>query len=114
MNYNEKIVHQTPIERLWTVNGDLPAMRGRTLDREAVRELLRRGPVRFVVALVGQPLKWVPPAEQFDFWKRDGVRHLADAVEFDLDEFPGGMAYVASEWLVAGYEEPIILLEVHH
>ncbi|MDI1476835.1 hypothetical protein QHF84_09510 [Polyangium sp. y55x31] len=103
-----------PLEELWTDDGALSATRLRTLDREAVRELLRRGPVRFVIANVGHRLRWIPPAERFNFWKRDGDPHLAETDEMHLDDFPDGMVYRASEWTVSGGEAPIILLEVHH
>ncbi|MDC0749281.1 hypothetical protein [Polyangium mundeleinium] len=109
-----KIVTRIPIEELWTDDGALPATRLRTLDRVAIRDLLRRGPVRFVVADVGHDLRWIPPAERFDFWKRDGELHLAMTVEVHLDDLPDGMAYLASEWTVAGDEAPILLLEVYH
>ncbi|MDI3285767.1 hypothetical protein QHF83_20865 [Polyangium sp. 15x6] len=103
-----------PVEELWTDEGALPATRLRTLDREAIRELLRRGPVRFVVADVGHRLRWIPPAERFDFWKRDGNLHLAEADAMHPGDFPDGMAYRASEWTAPGGEAPIIVLEVHH
>lgn len=114
MEPRDRVVTRMPIEELWTDDLVLPAARRRTLDREAVRELLRRGHVRFVVADVGHRLKWIPSAERFDFWKRDGDVHLSDADEIHLDDFPDGMAYRASEWTAPGSATPIILLEVHH
>ncbi|MDI1436660.1 hypothetical protein [Polyangium sorediatum] len=109
-----KVVTRIPIEELWTADGALAATRLRTLDRVAIRDLLRRGPVRFVVADVGHCLRWIPPAERFDFWKRDGDPHLVETDEIHLEDFPHRMAYLASEWTVAGDEAPILLLEVYH
>ncbi|MDI1447931.1 hypothetical protein [Polyangium sp. 6x1] len=109
-----KVVTRIPIEELWTDDGALPATRLRALDRAAIRDLLRLGSVRFVVANVGQPLQWIPPTQQFDFWRRDGNLRLAKADEIRLGNFPDGMAYRASEWTVPGDEAPIILLEVYH
>ncbi|TKD01181.1 hypothetical protein E8A74_31775 [Polyangium fumosum] len=109
-----RIVTRIPVEELWTDDGVLAATRLRTLDRVAIRDLLRRGPVRFVVADVGHDLRWIPPAERFDFWKRDGEIHFALTKEVHLDDLPDGMAYLASEWTVAGDEAPVLLLEVYH
>jgi hypothetical protein len=103
-----------PLERLWTADGELATTRLRVLDRAALRELLARGPVRFVVADSGHALRWVPPSECFTFWKTDGAVHLADGERIDLDAFPDGRAYVAAEWAPTGDGVPIILLEVHH
>ena len=114
MNPRDRVVNVIPVQVLWTDDGELSATRGRRLDREAISELLRRGPVRFVVANVGDPLQWVPPAERFEFWKADVGVHLSDAAKIHLAEFPDGIAYVASEWLAVGTEAPIVLLEVHH
>jgi hypothetical protein len=103
-----------PLDRLWTDDGDLSATHGGRLDREGIRELLKADPISFVVASVGHRLRWIPTAERFEFWKSDGAVHLADAEHFDLDDFPDGMAYVASKWVTTGNERLIVLLEIHH
>jgi hypothetical protein len=114
MNRGDRVVTVMPLEVLWTDDGELPAKRGRILSREAIRDLLRTGPVRFVIANVGRPLRWISAEDRFEFWKADVVPHLAEADRIYLEEFPGGLAYVASEWLTAQSEPPIVLLEVHH
>jgi hypothetical protein len=103
-----------PLQVLWTDEGELPAQRGRRLDREAIRRLLRNGPLRFVVANVGERLRWVSPDDRFGFWKVEVVPHLAETDRIRPDDFPDSMAYVASEWLAAENEPPIVLLEKHH
>jgi len=103
-----------PLERLWTDDGELSATRGRALDRGAIRKLLSQGPVRFVLAHGACPLQWIPLRDRFDFWKRDAAIHLAEADSFYLDDFPDGVAYRASEWVVPDGEDPIVLLEAHH
>lgn len=114
MDPRKRVVTRIPLRELWTDDGELSATRGGSLDLEAVRERLSRGPVRFVVANVGQPLKWVPLDERFEFWKRDVIVHLSDSDKFQLDEFADGTAYRASEWTEFADETPIILLEVAH
>ena len=110
----ERVVTSMPVEQLWTDSGDLAAVRGGSLDGDAIRELLRRGPVRFVVANVGHPLEWIPAADRFAFWKNDAAVHLSDAERINVEDFPDRVAYVASEWLVAGEDVPIVLFEAHH
>ncbi|MFH0902990.1 MAG: hypothetical protein V2A73_20365 [Pseudomonadota bacterium] len=103
-----------PIGQLWTGDGVLPADRKRELDRKAIATLLRVGLVRFVVANVGDPLRWVPAAVCYLFWKTDASVHLAEMDHFRLDAFPDGVAYVASEWSAVDGGPPIVLLEVQH
>jgi hypothetical protein len=114
MDPRNRVVMGIPLAELWTDEGALRAMRGGPLDREAIRDRLNRGPVRFVVANVGRPLEWVPLGRRFEFWKRDVTVRLADADKTHLDEFSDGMAYHASEWTDSDDETPIVLLEVAH
>lgn len=114
MNPGDRVVTVMPLQVLWTDEGELAAQRGRRLDREAIRELLRKGPVRFVVASIDERLRWVSLDDRFGFWKADVAPHLAETDRIHLDDFPDSMAYVASEWLAAENEPPIVLLETHH
>ena len=110
MNSRHRVVNVVPVQALWTEDGEVTATRGRWLGRDAIRELLRGRPVRFVVANLGHPLTWVPVAERFEFWRTDASLHVCDSERVDLDNFPGGAAYVASEWLSREGEQPIVLL----
>jgi hypothetical protein len=103
-----------PLGQLWNDDGELAATRSRDLNREAIRELLARGSVQFVVADVGRGLRWIRPAERFEFWKNEVAGHLADGGRIDLDSFPSGLAYTASEWAGSPDGIPIVLLEAHH
>lgn len=113
MNLSNRVVTRMPVEELWDENGVLPATRGRRLDRGAVSGLLRDRPVRFVVANVGDRLRWIAPSDRFEFWKREGSLHLADGEEIRPEAFPNGLAYVASEWQVTP-DLPVVLLEAQH
>ena len=73
--------------------------------------------MRFVIADVGKPLRWVAPEERFVFWKADARDHIVEDPHrpIDIYAYPEGYAYVASEWV--GDElgsSPIIVLERHH
>jgi hypothetical protein len=103
------------VERLSDDEGDIEARRERFLSKEALREMLRRQPIEFVVADVGTPLQRVEVGKCYEFWKSEAEAHIVDDPDsgFRLGDFPGEYAYVASEW--SGQSQtPIVLLEKHH
>ena len=108
----QRIVTRLPLAELWDDAGPLSAAEVRDLAAEDIRDLLRAGPVRFAVANVGSPLRWVPATECFQFWKAEVQSRVAGA-SADLDDFTGGYCYFASEWgPVEG--PPVVVLAVAH
>src|SRR5213080_4670641 len=105
-------VIRMPLERL---PGDVKARRERLLSKEALREVLRSGPVEFVVADVGHPLRRIEVGKCYEFWKAEAEPHIAENPDaaFRLEDFPGQYAYIASEWSAAAQTQ-IVLLEKHH
>ena len=76
--------------------------------------MLRTGQVQFVVANVGDKLRWIDASECYNFWKEELETHFAENItRFYPDEFPGEYAYLASEWR-GEIQMPIILLEKYH
>ena len=113
MHPDQRIV-KIPIHTLWDAAGTLSLTRQRNVGREQVAELLRRGAVRFVVANVGDPLKWIPPEDQFAFWKGEVRPHLVEPEDnVVLEELPGEYGYFATEWGGDG-AMPTVLLEMVH
>ena len=109
-----QIVERTPLIELWDDTGSVATARGRDLSADDVREWLRQGAVRFVVANIGEPLLWIPQSERFSFWKCELEPHLADPKDqWHLDDFPQGYCYVAREWQ-AEDGTAIVVLECHH
>jgi hypothetical protein len=108
-------VTRIPVERLTDDEGDMEAHRERFLSKAALRELLRRCPVEFVVAEVGTPLKRVEVQKCYEFWKSEAEAHIVDDPDsgFRLEDFPGEYAFVASKWS-GQIQTPIVLLEKHH
>lgn len=105
------VITRLPLARLPTPRGD--ATRVGNLGRDAIRHLLRAGVVRFVIADVGAPLRWVPEPECFDVWLNDVQPHLAQPDErVELERFPGEYAYFASQWDDGA--SPIVLLSKTH
>ena len=86
----------------------------RDLRKTDVRELLRGGPVRSLVADMAASLRSVPENECFTFWKSEVRPHVvADPDQgASLDNFPGEYCCFASEWNDGG--SPIVLLSVAH
>ena len=103
-----------PLQQLWRDKGNIQASRGRRLDREEIANLVRAAPPQFVVANVGEKLRWIPPDETLRFWKDEVKLHLADPGSRPvLDDFPGSYFYFATVWDHAD-QPPIVLLERHH
>ena len=106
-----KVITKLPLSRFSTPHGE--ATRVGDVGSDDIRDLLRAGPVRFVVADVGAPLRWVPEADCFDEWKREFQPHLAEPNQkVYLGQFPGAYAYLASQW--DDGSSPIILLSKVH
>jgi hypothetical protein len=103
------IVTKLPLASLPTSLGT--ALRVGDLNVEDLRNMLRQGAVRFVVADVGMPLVWIAESECFSFWKREVQPHLA-ADTAVLKEFPDEYCYFASQWQDGGL--PIVLLSKAH
>jgi hypothetical protein len=109
-----RIVTQCPLRELWNAAGALAATRGASLTADDVRDRLRQGPVRFVVADVGCPLRWVNERDCYAFWKGEVATHLADPGRpISRDDYPGGYAYLASEW-TPNDGSRLIVLEMYH
>lgn len=114
MTNDKKIVVQLPLTNLWADNEDIFAQRGIYLTKANIREILRKYKVIFVIANVGDKLKWLSYSESFDFWKTELEPHVANDVDrIEIDNFSGNYCYVASEW-ETGAETRIILLEKYH
>jgi hypothetical protein len=105
------------MRELWDRNGAIHVKRGQSLSAADIKGQLRAHPVTFVVANIGQPLTWVEPSFAFRFWKEEVQLHLVDPPSaeagFSLESFPGGYAYVASEWS-GGSAPAVVLLGMHH
>jgi hypothetical protein len=114
MDPSLRIVTTIPVSALWNDTGELPAVRDSYLTRISLKSLLRAGPIQFVVADVGARLSWIEKEACFEFWKRVVEQHLADPNEsISLDQFPSGLAYLASLWTQSN-QPPIVLLEAIH
>jgi hypothetical protein len=110
----ERIITVTPIHELWDDRGTVNASRSRDLAAEELRELLRRGPLRFVVVEVGLKPRWLPEEDSFTFWKTEVQSHLpARGMPARLEDFPDGYCYFASEWSPTS-GSPIVVLETAH
>lgn len=108
---------QIPLSRLWDEDGDLSITRGRDLGRRELVELLRNGPVQFVVAEIGERPFWINLDVAFRFWKDEVKPRLiepSDAAKgFCLENYPEEFCYVATEWDPLD-RFPVVLLEMHH
>lgn len=116
MTKTQQSVLKIPIEKLFDEEQSIELQRLRDLGAVDIKEFLRLGPVRFVVANVGKPLGWISESDSFNFWKIHVVANLLDpkkgSTGFRLDDYPNQFVYAASEWIGASYI--VVLLEMHH
>ncbi|MBX9623909.1 MAG: hypothetical protein K2X82_08840 [Gemmataceae bacterium] len=109
-------VLQLPLDELWDDSGPLPLTRRRAVGRAEIADLLRAGPVRFVVADLASGLTWVPAAGGYRFWKDEVKAHLVEPADagagFRLEDDPGGYCYLAAEW--SDGSASVVVLETHH
>jgi hypothetical protein len=110
-----RLVTSLPLGQLWNSEGEFQhARRLGFLGRQAIAQLLRDGPVLFVVADVGLPLGWIEPGDCYEYWKSEVRPHLAEPdAAIDLTAFPSGYAYIARSWTL-GVPPPVVVLEKHH
>lgn len=78
-----------------------------------LQSLLHQGPLQFVVAECGKPLRWIGKSACYDFWKKEAKPHIASPDGFFPEDWPDGRCYLASEWLIDDGES-VIVLESHH
>jgi hypothetical protein len=102
-----------PLTELWDDNGTFSGERIRNLAQTDLLELLRSGPVQFLMADPGLKLRWIPTTQRFEFWKavRPQIAHPGKPVY--REQFPNEIAYIASEWR-GRTGECLILLEKYH
>ena len=113
MNPSNKVATFIPLTELWDDTGPVPARRLRYLNADEIKDILRSTPFRFVIADVGEKLRWIDDDERFDFWKHDLKDHLCSAEPCLLESYPGEYFYYASEWLIEP-DQRAVLLEKYH
>jgi hypothetical protein len=114
MDAKLRIITHLPLAELWRDDGLATSERERSLTDAGVRQLLKLGPVQFVVADLGGAPQWIPERECLAFWNNEVRPHLASDRIVRLDEFPGAYCYFAFQWEPRTPEAPIVVLEKQH
>lgn len=112
MPSSPKVLREWPSKELPALLGGAKRVRER-LTGEDIRQLLKKTELRFVVADVGLPLKWIPAERRFDFWKREGKPHLCEGEVIRPGNYPGEYCYVASQWEAQPSAVTILLFKYH-
>ena len=113
MTSNQKKSSQLPVDEIWDGDRLVSMLKIRDLNASDIVDLLGLETVRFVVADVGEPYRWIPHDEQFDFWKDEVKPHLAQSDSATLENFPDEYCYFASEWKSYNDETIILLSKAH-
>jgi hypothetical protein len=110
------LVSRLPLEELWSDTVDLAEARCLgAVERDELTQLLREGPVWFVVADCGISLVWVDLEECYAFWTREVKPHLtALEAAVCLESYPDEYAYRAQLWVAENLARPVIVLEKLH
>ncbi|HEX2914578.1 MAG TPA: hypothetical protein VH186_27500 [Chloroflexia bacterium] len=111
MQPGKRIVTHLPLEELWNSEGKIIATKMHALDHKEIKELLKAGSIKFVIADVGHTLEWVD--DSYDFWKKEVQPHLHIAQNPYLEDYPGNYFYFAYLWKLAT-GEVVIALEKNH
>jgi hypothetical protein len=113
MDFARRLVTRLPVDELWNSQGIVRAHRVRNLDETELTRHLQDGST-FVVADLGQPLRWIRTEDRFEFWKSDVKSRLAapNSPAY-LNDYPGAYCYFASLWELSN-SVPMIVLERHH
>ena len=77
MNFSDKIVTRIPLDIIWTPENELKSQRISHLTLANIKDFLKQGQVNFIVADVGQKLRWIQPSRCFNFWKSEVEKHIA-------------------------------------
>jgi hypothetical protein len=114
MDLSHKIVNKIPLDCLWTESILLEAKRIKYLNQQEVSEILKNGPIRFVIANVGDKLIWTDLEKSFEIYKT-GIKDviISDIDKINLDSLTYGFGYLASLWAEPS-KKSIILLEKFH
>jgi len=112
---DQRIVTKLPLAELWDGEGTLMGGRICPLGQNSLAELVRTGPVLFVVADCGTHLEWKPMQERFAFWKaiQSQIADPDPHHPIRLEQFPNETAYTVSKWRGRN-GECVVLLEKHH
>jgi hypothetical protein len=102
------------LSELWTDDGPVPAAMGREyLAADDIKELLRQGPVQFIVVNSGSKLDWKDRDDCFRFWKKEVKKHLYTDAMPCREDYPDEWCYTADEWIL-DTGEIVVVLYVHH
>jgi len=99
MDLSHKIIDKMPLVDLWRENTFLEAKRVKYLNQKAVSEILKNGPIRFVIANVGDKLIWIDLDECFKIYKTEIKEFIiSDIDKIYLRTLKDEWGYIASLW----------------
>jgi hypothetical protein len=115
MDFSEKRVTEIPLKELWNQKGLISAIRKGYLSEDGIKNILRKNPVKFIIANIGDPLEHIQPDKCYEFWKTEIQSHLVKDPDrsIQLENYPGEYAYLASEWSKQSGQQMILLEKLH-
>jgi len=114
MMTSSQVIEKIPIEYIWNEDGDkLEYERAEYLPVEAIKKLLKKYPIKFIIARIGQPLKFIPEEECYTLWNQEVRDHMMDPPKghLFLPDQLDGYGYLASKWQGSSDDDWVIVLE---
>lgn len=103
-----------PMDQLWTDSEILPAQRKEYLITTQIIDLLRKGPIQFVIANCGDKLVWMPFNTCYDFFKSEFKAHLVENPDrIYLNEYKDEYATWDKEWVLFITSFPYLCRKFH-
>ena len=114
MNQEDRVVIKIPVEKLWNSQTELDLERVSYLTKTEMKQMLRTGPVQFVIADVGEKLVWPDQSDAYSFWKNEVEPHFIENPGRILPgEFSNEYAYLVSYWSGMTNGQVVLLEKVH-
>ena len=114
MMTSSQIVEKIPIDSLWNEDGEeIEYKRAEYLPSEEIKKILKQWPIRFIIARIGHPLKYIPEEECYTLWNQEVRDHMMDPPKgaLFLPDQLDGYGYLASKWVGSSEDDWVIVLE---
>jgi hypothetical protein len=109
-------ITRIPLTELWNEDGvTIPATELDAVGEGEIRELIRREDVVFVIANIGDSLRWIRGPARYPIWEDEIRQRLlaSDVEDFHLEDFSGEYCYSAGTWRLASGDTAVVFVKHH-
>jgi len=114
MDTSLRVVNTIPLTSIWLESELIDVKRGKYLGENDISELLKEGPIQFIIANVGDKLIWEPIENCYKIYKTNIKDHIISEVDnIDLSIFKDNFGYLASLWAGKSNTQIVLLEKIH-